>query len=145
MGINKRIVYLAALGMGLAVCGQGQGQTQPPEPGLPLTVWVENWAEVSSVELASAQNVATKIFRKAGVEVNWQTISAPGLATPQGVDASLILRILESKDAGFPEPSLGFRWQRGPDDVRAIVFIDRIEQFARRSSARSDTAQSALF
>jgi hypothetical protein len=140
MGINKRIIYVAALGTGLAVCGQGKGQTQPPEPGLPLTVWVENWAGVTQVELASAQHVAAKVFRKAGVEVNWHTVPAPGLASLLGVDASLILRILESKDAGFPEPSLGFRWQRGPDDVRAIVFIDRIEQFARRSNVRSDTA-----
>jgi hypothetical protein len=140
MGISEKIVCLVALAMGLVGHYQAKGQPQLNEPSLELTVWVENWAEVSPVTLSTAQNAASKLFRRAGVQVNWHTISAPALAPQPVADTSLVLRILESKDAGFPEPSLGFRWQRGPDDVRAIVFTDRIEQFARRSSARSETA-----
>ena len=140
MGIRKEIVYVAALGMGLAVCCQGKGQSQSLEPGLPVTVWVENWAGVSSGVLARAQNVAAMIFRQAGMEVTWQTVSAPASSPHPGVGATFVLRVIPSKDAGSPGASLGFRWQRGPDDVRAIVFIDRVEQFAERSSGRSATA-----
>jgi hypothetical protein len=64
MGINKRIVCVAALGIGLMVGGLGKGQTQPSEPGLPLTVWLEKWAEVSSVELASAQMSRPRLLGK---------------------------------------------------------------------------------
>ena len=75
------------------------------------------------------------MFRRAGIEVTWREVSA---ATPPtaGAETTLLLRISRSKDFGYPEPSLGFRWQRGPNDVRAVVFIDRVEQLARRSNAR---------
>ena len=140
MGIRREIVYVAALGIGLAVSCQGKGQTQIQEPAIRITVWVENWAEVPSVELTRAQHVAGKIFQQAGLEVNWQTVSAPASSPGPGAGATFVLRVIQSKDAGFPEPALGFRWQRGPDDARAIVFIDRVELFARRSNVRSETA-----
>jgi hypothetical protein len=130
----------AALERDMAVGCQGKGQSQPLEPGLPITVWVENWAGVSSGVLARAQHVAVEIFRKAGMEINWQTVSAPASSPHAGVDANLILRVIPSKHAGAPNSFMGFRSHRGPDDVRAIVFIDRVELFAERSSGRSGTA-----
>ena len=139
MGISEKIVCLAALGIGLTVCCPATGQPQLNQPVLDLTVWVENWAEVEPLILASAEKAAGKIFHNSGIKVNWRETSAL-LSPPEQGGTNLLLRISRSKDFGYPEPSLGFRWQRGPDDIRAIVFIDRVEQLARRSNARFEAA-----
>jgi len=134
VGIRREIIYLMTFGMELAACCQGKGQPQTLESGLPITVWVENWAEVSPMVLTRAQNVAAKIFGQAGVDVKWQTVSAPASSPLPGAGATFVLRVMPSRDAVSPEPALGFRWQRGIDDVRAVVFFDRVEQFAEQSS-----------
>lgn len=140
MRITGKIACLTALSFGLTICCQAaNGQLQPSEPGLDLTVWVENRAEVSLLMLASAEKAAGKIFRNASIEVSWrEVLGAP--SSPETAGATLRVRISRSTDFGYPEPSIGFRWQRGPNDVRAIVFIDRVEQLARRSNARLETA-----
>jgi len=69
--MNKSIIrYLTAgwIGtMGWANLGQAV-LADEPEPNLQITVYVYNWAQVEPNTLREAKEVATHIFRKAGVE-----------------------------------------------------------------------------
>ena len=132
MGIANTIVFIAA--SDLALC---QGQQEGEHPA--ITVRLENWAEASTVQLSGAQNAAAKIFRAAGIEINWQLVLSR-IFSPERRSAALLMRISRSQDFGYPEPSIGFRWERGPNDLLAIVFLDRVEKLARRWDVRSETA-----
>jgi hypothetical protein len=133
MGIACTLVFIAA--SGLALCA---GQHEGEHPA--VTVRLENWAEVSPVQLSGAENAAAKIFRDAGIEIKWQPVLARISSPEQRTGAALLLRISRSQDFGYPEPSIGFRWERGPNDFLAIVFLDRVENLARRWDVRSETA-----
>jgi hypothetical protein len=77
MRITGKIAHLTALHVSLTICCQAaKGQAQSSKPSPDLTVWVENWAEVSPLMLASAEKAAGRIFRKARIEVSWREISA---------------------------------------------------------------------
>lgn len=133
-----KIAYLFTLNFALSIsCQASPQQAKSSEQSLDLTVGVENWAGVSRTMLTSAEKAAGNVFRRVGIEVTWREISAASPPTA-GAGATLLLRISRSKDFGYPEPSLGFNWPRGPNDVRAVVFIDRVELLARRSNARLD-------
>jgi hypothetical protein len=135
-----------ALWLNLAA-GYQTGKTQRTPAGkrnAQLSIWVENWAHVSTVTLAGAEKVATVVFQKAGIDVGWRVVSflkepPPAASLVRQPAANIVVRINQSQDMGYPQPSLGFRWQRGPGDVRAIVFIDRVEGFARRHHVSSGT------
>ncbi|SRR6266480_3629792 len=140
MQITGKIACLMPLSVVLIICCQSSnGQTKPHEPALDLAIAVENWADVAPRMLVTAEKVVSNIFRNAGIELNWQQAS-DAWSSRARPGAILQLRISRSKDFGCPEPSLGFCWQRGPDDVRAVVFLDRVEQFAQRSNASRATA-----
>jgi hypothetical protein len=133
MGIANRIVFIAA--SGLTRCS---GQLEGEHPA--ITVRLENWAEASAVQLSGAQNAAAKIFRAAGIEINWQLVLSRISSPERRTGATLLMRISRSQDFGYAEPSIGFRWERGPNDFLAIVFLDRVEKLARRWDVRSETA-----
>jgi hypothetical protein len=133
MGIAGTIVFIAA--WGLALCAGQHGGEHPA-----ITVRLENWAEASPVQLSEAQRAAGKIFRDAGFEINWLPVRSRSASAEPRTGATLLMRISQSQDFGYAEPSIGFRWERGPNDFLAIVFLDRVEKLARKWNVHSETA-----
>ena len=102
MRISAKIACLTALHVGLT------RQPKSDETGLGLTIWVENWAEVEPLILASAEKAAGKIFHNSGIKVNWRETSAL-LSPPEQGGTNLLLRISRSKDFGYRNR----RWDSG--------------------------------
>jgi hypothetical protein len=111
---------------------------KPATPDLKVHVLIYNYASVTSEKLQKAQEGASTIFRKAGVEVVWIENTAlqkrPGAPTLEEMD--LILRILPQ-----PRATLASRSALGealPCQLRrygciASVFFNRVKELTDRT------------
>jgi hypothetical protein len=115
----------------------------PSSNTLPImTVRISNYARVDAKELAEAEQVATSIFRDAGVTTRWvdtrdvseavysdrEEKNAPGLSQIQ-------VHIQSSSMAGslgLSNEVMGLAPGRGPDRQLVYVFYDRVKELAQR-------------
>ncbi len=130
-----------ASGQGSSAVGQ--------EPNLELTVRVFSYAQVSSQTLGEAEQKATWIFRRAGVETVWLDCgpSAPDVQTNPACKqllgpTDIVLRILPGSKAaraayGYRCGTLGFALQstNGGVGSYASIFYDRVEDLAKAGIA----------
>src|SRR6185436_18037704 len=103
MGIAGTIVFIAA--SGLTLC---KGQQEGENPA--ITVLLENWAEASAVQLSGAMNAAGKIFRDAGIAIDWELVASRSSSQGPRTGTIFLMRISHSRDFGSREPSIGFVW-----------------------------------
>jgi hypothetical protein len=120
------------------------------EPSLRIIVRIYNYAHVSHRTLGQAEEVTSRIFRKAGVELAWLDCPTwhageeqyPACEPPLGA-AEVDLRILPSSMAarfGSSAEQLGFALAsaRAGSVSDAWVFYDRVERLAESQVASCD-------
>lgn len=131
----------AGLGALLAVSNSSVADENPAKPELGLTISVYNDADVSRRTLQQAEEEATRVFRRAGIEVKWlncEAISAPqesGACRQAEFPAHLHLRIVR-KALRLKEGVLGISFL-GADGTgcQADLFYERMEELHSRSHA----------
>lgn len=121
--------------------GLGQGAPASPETSLTVTIHVYNFAEVDHKTLIEAENVATGIFRKAGLETRWIN---PAVSSEHGEEKSTaertlnlshiqlnILPPLMTERLGLPNNVMGLAPGTEPDRQRvfSILGISRRRPF----------------
>lgn len=137
----------------LSVCFMGQAAAQSlagGEPSWRIIVRIYNYAHVSHRTLGRAEEVTSRIFRKAGVEMAWHDCPTshaeeeqyPACAPPLGAMA-VDLRILPSSMAarfGSSGEQLGFALAsaRAGSASDAWVFYERVERLAESQVASCD-------
>ena len=138
-----------AMGIGLLLshlCFSGSGPGETDTSTLQATVRVFGYAPGSLEAWKSAQDIATRIFNRAGIEPVWMTcsLSPDGqflvqdcAATPQPGD--IILRLVPASSGTrkhFGDSTLGLAApaEKGTP-ASACVFYDRVEQLAKGRGA----------
>jgi hypothetical protein len=128
-------LVLVALGWDVRVAA-----AQSAKADVRLTVHIQNYADVNPKILASAERVATQIFRKAGVESRWiETDGFRQNPSDNSADVSSLglshiwLNILSpamASRAGLPNSTMGFAPGSGPDRRVVDVFYQRVNELA---------------
>ena len=137
----------AGLGLGflLAVASVGSARTQATgeaEPSLQITARVYNYAVVSRGTLLGAERESSRIFREAGVEVEWldcptshaEEEKYPGCQAPLGAMA-VDLRVVPASMAerlrsNGEEAGMALASGRAGSASAAWVFYQRVEELA---------------
>src|SRR6516164_8722210 len=137
------------LTLGLILAGgfTGLGQSialDSPEPSATFTIHVYNHTEVDPKTLMEAEKVATRIFRRAGVESRWvegaltsehKQEDSPSRRPFGPTDIQLdILPLLMAGRFGLPNNVMGLAPGAGPDRRLVYVFYSNVEALARRQS-----------
>lgn len=123
---------------GLSTIGQNAAASTNPRPT--LTIQVINSAHVKEKTVIKAEEIAARIFRKAGIEIRWT--DAFQLSTdPQGnhgsedsANLSLIhLNIAPQvlRELSIPKAAMGLAPGNGRNRQWAYVFYDRIKGMAK--------------
>ena len=134
------------LALGMVLAGFASGfrnvEAQSTAAEVRLTVYVYNYADVDSDTLASAEKMATEIFRKAGVESRWIGAGDVSQNPHEGSteESSLILphiwlHILSPAMVarlGLPSERAGLAPGTGPDRQDVDVFYSRVKELAQR-------------
>jgi hypothetical protein len=107
-----------------------------------LTIQVNNLAEVGRMTLVQAEETATGIFQKTGVETRWIEPAA-GESFPLSHIQLKILPSLVSIGVGLPDKAMGLAPGSGPDRQSVYVFYDRVQALAKKHGAdtHADAAQ----
>ena len=115
------------------------GLAVPAEPGLKITLRIHNHANVESETLIRAEQEATRIYRKIGVETVWLHQPLPKEEkqedSPRHQRPDMDLNILAhamAEGLGVQSSSLGVAPGVGPKRDWAYVFYDRVEDLSRR-------------
>ena len=116
---------------------------------LKITMRVHNYVKTAPQVLAAAEREATRIFRRAGVEVEWVDLTdcreggrtEPPCHSPLG-PAELVLRILARSPAEAQDPAgetfgVALVPPDGSDGVDAAVFYSGVQDLSRTSAASS--------
>ena len=124
---------------GLTGLGQSAAAASP-ETSLTVTIHVNNFAGVDHKTLIEAENVATGIFRKAGLQTRWIN---PAVSSEDGQEKStaermsnlshiqvIILPPLMAERLGLPNNVMGLAPGAEPDRQRAYVFYDKVKALA---------------
>jgi hypothetical protein len=147
VGLRRRLTLGFILASGFTGLGQRAAATSP-KTSATVTVHVHNLAQVDHKTLMEAEEVATEIFRKAGVESRWDD-SAPNSeskqrnSTAQGLDnlSHIQVDILPSVMAerlgrlGLSNDALGLAPGTEPDRQLVYVLYNRVEELGRRQLA----------
>ena len=130
--IKPTLRWTLSVGLVLSIGLIGSSHTAAAESSqrsIAITIRVHNYAGVVPNKLADAEEVATEVFQKAGVETRWVDIisttedtqvSAP--CYPALTSADIQLSILPSKMSGrlgFPNNVIGF----APDTDAQIIYV----------------------
>jgi hypothetical protein len=138
--LNAKAVLIIALVLAGELAGVGlSAAAASSETNLAITIHVKNYACVNPKTLAEAEEVATGIFQKAGVETRWTDVvlttemgqenSADHSAhTLADIQLSILPRAMSDRD-GAPNNAMGLAPGNGAD--RTIVYI-----FERNVEAR---------
>ena len=132
------------LGLGLMVIGGLFGMTQKSaaqDTRLIFTVHIDNYAGVDSSTLAEAENFATAIFRKSGVETRWVTALGPSgemLEYISGSESikltnlhlSILSRVMSDR-LGLPDKVTGLAPGNGANRQHIYVFYSKVEALAQ--------------
>ena len=129
--MNRWLKRYLTLGVALAglssIVPAGAAAAGFAEPGLKITLRIYNHAEVDAQTLLRAEQVATRIYRKIGVEVVW--------LDQQESDLNLIIPArATAQTLGVGRSSLGLAPGTGRRDW-AYVFYDRVEELSRSQVA----------
>jgi hypothetical protein len=132
------------LSVGLALTGGFTGLSHTvaaasSETSPAITIHVRNYAGVAPKTLAEAEEVATGIFRKAGLETQWTDIvltaendqvnSADHPAfTISDIQLNIFPRVM-SDHSGLPNNVIGLAPGTGPDRGIVYVFDTKVEAF----------------
>ena len=132
------------LASGLILAGELVGPTTGVEAGSPeissvIMIHVDNVASVDHKTLLKSEQVATGIFRRAGVEIRWLDSPLSPENTPdtwRSIDSpDLQLRILPAAIAdrtSLPRSVMGWAPGVGPDRRQVDVFYSRAKELAWR-------------
>jgi len=137
--------WILSVGVVLASGLSGTGQCAAdasPEPSPVITIHVHNYAGVAPKTLAEAEEVATGIFQKAGVETRWADIvltaekSDANLTdypafTLSDVQLSIFPRVM-SDESGVKASVMGLAPGNGPDRNVVYIFDSNVEARYRR-------------
>jgi hypothetical protein len=107
---------------------------------LTVTIHIQNFADVDHKTLVEAERVATRVFRKAGIETRWIN---PSLSSENGQEKSTgeemlnlshvelnILPPLMAERLGLPNNVMGFAPGRERDRRLVYLFYDKVEGIA---------------
>jgi len=111
------------------VLSRSAAQTSPI-----LTIQVTNQAEVDRATLVQAENTATGIFAKTGVELRWIEPTG-GASFPLSHIQLKILPSSMSIGSGLPDNAMGLAPGSGADRQSAYVFYSRVEALAVKHAA----------
>jgi hypothetical protein len=133
--MQKKLTRAQALIFLLLLSVPGLAQEQPAESDIssPVVVRVYDYAQVPSVTLAKAQEVAAEVFRKAGVEIVWVNcaVDENSSTSCSEVEAgsSLLLRITrrtKEARAAFQGTTTGYAVRSEKGGRFATVFYDQV-------------------
>ena len=110
-----------------------------------ITVRVHNYVKIAPQALAAAEREATRIFRRAGLEVEWLDLTdcreggrtEPPCHSPLG-PAELVLRILAralDQDPAGETFGVALMPLDGSDGIDAAVFYTGVEQLSRTGAS----------
>jgi hypothetical protein len=137
----------AALTMALLLAGELAGVGRSAAAGSPkanpvITIHVRNYANVDEKTLEEAENVATRIFRKAGVDIGWADIDVTpecrqvkSLAEKVYTLSDIQLSIFPRETSGrsdIPANAMGLAPGSGVDRQLVYVLYNRVEAVSRR-------------
>jgi hypothetical protein len=104
-------------------------------PNLRTTVRVYNLAKVPQPVLAQAETEANRIFREAGLNMEWVECPCSQNAGPTELMLRIIPRLFGSMKASFRDDDLGFAPSSEDGGVLATIFFHRIEAISKGGSA----------
>lgn len=127
------LIYIA-WSAGLA---HGSGAAGSITPG--ISIQIHNYAQLDRKTLHEGEQVAEAIFRKAGLETNWQSATLPSvrkISAEQGplsreIQLDLLPRSMTAS-LKVRDDALGLAPGIGPDRRLAYVFCDKVEDFAHQ-------------
>jgi hypothetical protein len=143
-----RWILSSGLVLASGVTGFGHAaEAASPETSPAITIHVYNYAGVSSETMTEAQEVATAIFRKAGVETQWANTALAAendqanSADDSGstlADIQLNISTREMSDRlNIPDNVMGLAPGSGPDRTIVYIFDPNVQaRFWRLMSAR---------
>jgi hypothetical protein len=129
-GVCATIVLTGILALPKSV--QAQVQAQPegePTGGLRLSVQIYNWANVAPAILQKGQGLASRVFKEAGVELNWEHCPCETRSEPKTLAVRIIPKLFGSTRSTFRSDHLAATGEDG--GVLASVFYDRIESLGK--------------
>jgi len=131
-----------ALSVALVLASGLTGSSYAAEDGFPetspaITIHVYNYAGVPTKTMMEAEEVATGIFRKAGVQIQWadaaltaendQSNSAAHSGfTLADLQLSIFSRVMSDRD-GAPNDAMGLAPGSGPDRKIVYIFYNNVE------------------
>jgi hypothetical protein len=96
-----------------------------------ITVLVYNTAKVRAAILDRAEKEAARIYRDAGIELEWRLCPCGQQAGPRPLLLRIIPRLFVSNLAGFRDEHLGFAPSGQGDGVLATIFYHRVEELTK--------------
>lgn len=137
-----KTTWIQALSVGLALASGLTGlcdaaRAASPETSPAITIHVHNYARVPIKTLAESEEVATEIFRKAGVQTQWadsvltvekgkENSLDPTANTLADIQLSILTRKMSDLD-GAPNNAMGLAPGNGPDRKIVYVFEGSVE------------------
>lgn len=125
--------------LGLIVTGKASAVAQTTAPGsadmsLTITIHVYNYAEVDHQTLMEAEKIATRLFRKTGVETRWidasdnkqQDWSSETSSDLTHIALNILPRAIDDR-VQLSNEVMGLAPGTGPDRHLVYVFYNRIE------------------
>jgi hypothetical protein len=147
---NTKAVLTMALLLVCELAGVGRSAAAgSPEATPVITIHVRNYAKVDEKTLEEAEKVATRIFRKAGVDLGWTDINVTSerkldealgeeVFTLSDIQLSIFPRET-SGDPDIPAKAMGLAPGSGVDRQLVYIFYDRVNAVSQRQArARMD-------
>lgn len=138
METTLRRTLSAGLVLASGLTGLGQtANADSPETSPVMTIHVHNYAGVPIKTLAEAEEVATEIFRKAGVQTRWADSVVTAENGPENscehpartfadIQLSIFTREMFDRD-GAPNNAMGLAPGSGPDRKIVYIFESNVE------------------
>jgi hypothetical protein len=119
--------------LGFVLTGGAAGRTPV------LTIQVSNQAEVDQMPLVQAEETATAIFKKTGVECRWTEPAAGGsfLSHIQLIILPSIMSIRLGLPYKIPDNAMGLAPGSGPDRQTVYVFYSAVKALAMKHVANT--------
>jgi hypothetical protein len=101
------------------------------EPRVTLNVQVHNMARAWVDVVTDAEKEAARIFRAAGIQINWNECRCSPILSPTSVMLRIIPRFFGSLQANSRRENLGYAVTGTEGGGLATVFYDRVEATAK--------------
>jgi hypothetical protein len=138
MKTTLRWALSAGLVLASGLAGLGEtAKADSSETGPAITIHVHNYAGVPAKTMAEAEEVATEIFRKAGVQTRWADADLTAENDPANsagqsgstladIQLSIFPRVMSDRD-GAPNDVMGLAPGSGPDRKIVYIFSSNVE------------------